>query len=113
MLSQFYYNGWGVFKDLGKTVDYLKDGALSGSAESMNFLGLLYHSGEGVPKDTLQSYVWLILAASKKAEYSKSRDLVGGELTGEQRLEGQRIAREIYARLKPGAAIKPESSQGL
>ena len=55
----------------------------------------MYWFGNGVVKDELEAYKWVLLAAMQGDEQAKENiDLIEKDLTATQRLEGQRLARE-------------------
>ncbi len=55
----------------------------------------MYSQGLGVPKDSVQAYMWLNLAAARGNEKAfKSRDLLEILMTPAQLAEAQRLARE-------------------
>ena len=91
-----YINGQHVAKNMDLAIEFLRRGADLDDAECMNLLGLYYATGEGVPKDELRAYVWLTLASSKDHQYAKFRDQIEAKLNGEQKADGQRMAREVY-----------------
>jgi TPR repeat protein len=63
----------------------------------------MYMSGQGVPRDYMQAYKWLNLAASQHSPGSdrdhsvRNRDLAAAQLTPAQIAEAQRLAREWQA----------------
>jgi TPR repeat protein len=62
-------------------------------------IGVLYDHGKGVPKDTVQAYMWYDLAASNGDEGGKkNRDLIAKEMTPEQIAEAKRLAKEEAAK---------------
>ena len=63
-------------------------------------LGARYGNGEGVPKDDLEAYKWLLLAGAQGNEIAKKNlSIVERKLTGSQRAEGQKLARKFKSRL--------------
>ena len=60
-------------------------------------LGLNYRNGYGVPKDLVQSYKWLNLAAGQgMTKAAEDRDTLVAEMTPEQIAEAQRLSTEFY-----------------
>jgi hypothetical protein len=39
-----------------------RDAAAKGNPDAMSFLGVMYHDGEGVPKDAVRSCMWFYVA---------------------------------------------------
>ena len=69
--------------------------AEKGIADAQFNLGLMYGNGEGVPQDYVQAYMWLNLAVVQGHENArKGRDIVYKNMTPEQIVEAQRLARE-------------------
>lgn len=71
-LATYYYEGWGVEKDLSKSFDWAKKSAESGTAAAQNMLGNLYNDGQGTQKNVDKAIEWYKKAASQKfpkAEY--------------------------------------------
>ena len=82
--------------------DTTRTRANSGDAEAQFELGLMYREGKGVPKDDVEAFKWLNLAAtyapaSEQKQYAEARDAVSKRLTPQQRAEGQRRSREWFA----------------
>ena len=68
---------------------------------AQHLLGLLYREGEGVPKDYVQAYMWLNLAAAAgEPEAGKIRDDLEKLMTAERVGEAQ----DLTAKWKPQAA---------
>lgn len=71
-LATYYYEGWGVEKDLSKSFEWAKKSAESGSAVAQNMLGNLYNDGQGTQKNVDKAIEWYKRSASQKnpkAEY--------------------------------------------
>ena len=61
----------------------------------------MYRTGEGVPQDDGEAYLWANLAAtyadaSDRVRYAEFRDRAAERLTPEQRADAQRRAREFF-----------------
>ena len=70
-----------------------------GDAEAQDDLGLMYYSGEGVPKDYAKSYMFFNLAAAQDHEDAEAcRDAIEKRMTKEQIDEGQKLTREWLER---------------
>ncbi len=59
----------------------------------------MYGTGEGVPQDYVQAYLWFNLAASRSTGEDResavsARDRVRAKMTAEQVADAQRLARE-------------------
>ena len=58
-------------------------------------LGVMYDQGQGIPQDDVLAHMWYNIAASQGIELAiKKRDLVTEEMTSEQIIEAQKLARE-------------------
>ena len=74
--------------------------AEQGDADAQNNLGYMYGYGFGVPKDRVQAYAWLNLAAAQGHKLAiESRDIVSKEMTPSQIEEGQKLRRELFKRI--------------
>src|SRR3954471_17106540 len=61
--------------------------------------GAMYANGRGVPKDAVQAYRWLNLAAARgQADAGKNRDRVAKTMTPAQIAEAQRLPEEWNAK---------------
>ena len=67
-------------------------------------LGLLYAQGHGVPKDLVEAYFWLAVAATvlpkctdpyadTQTDFDQVRDVMGKQITADQRTSAQARAR--------------------
>ena len=75
--------------------------AAQGNAAAQALLGMMYEEGQGVPKDYVQAYMWLSLAAAQGYERAtKLRDKLAEKMTPAQVAEAQRLAREWKAKGK-------------
>ena len=81
---------------------WYRKAAEQGIADAQYFLGVMYDKGQGVPQDSVQSYMWYTLAASRfpETEVQKremvvmGRGIVASKMTPEQIEEAQRLAQE-------------------
>ena len=82
-----------------KPIEEAKAKAEAGDAESEVELGLRYTNGEGVAKDYVETYEWLLLAARQGDEDAKKNMTeLESKLTPEQIAEGQKRARDLIPR---------------
>ena len=66
-----------------------------GDADAQVNLGVMYATGEGVPKDLVIAYMWANLAAAQGNFGAKAtREALKKEMTPAQIAEGQRLSRE-------------------
>jgi len=100
LLGLVYDAGTGVPEDDAEAVNWYRKAAQQGQARAQYNLGLMYSKGEGVPKDYSLAYKWVnIAAASGDQSAAQVRDIYLPELmTPEQIAEGQRLAREWFAK---------------
>ncbi|MDR8378067.1 sel1 repeat family protein, partial [Acinetobacter baumannii] len=68
-LAIMYLNGYGVKKDLSKSVEYYRKSALQGDADSQLQLGIRYLNGEGVERNIETAKEWF-----KKAKLSGNQE---------------------------------------
>ena len=69
--------------------------ANQGHAQAQVNLRIMSSQGRGVPKDSVQAYVWYTLAASQRDDLAgKFKNHLGKSMTPAQLAEGQRLARE-------------------
>ncbi len=93
----------GLKKNYAEAASWYRKSAVQGNAYAQASLGILYHSGKGLPHDDVQSEMWLIIAADHvlpddRDTIVEMRDSVAKHLTPEQVAEARRLAREW----KPG-----------
>ena len=108
-LGLMYEDGRGVVKDEAEAVKLYRIAAAEGYADAQHNLGVMYWLGNGVVKDEVAAYKWYLLAGAQGHELAKKKiPLIEKDLTGAQRAEGQRLAREW----KPpvGVAVGPTPS---
>jgi TPR repeat protein len=93
----------GLRKNYAEAASWYRKSAVQGNAYAQASLGILYHSGKGLPRDDVQSEMWLIIAADHvlpddRDTIVEMRESVARHLTPEQVAEARRLAREW----KPG-----------
>src|SRR5437867_7412955 len=82
-----------------KPLAEVKAKAQAGDADFQAELGLRYDKGEGVAKDYVEAYKWLLLAARQGDEDAKKNlTALESKLTPEQIADGQKRAREFKPR---------------
>jgi TPR repeat protein len=68
-LGMLYLQGQGVLQDYAQAVVWFRKAADQQHAKAQFALGLMYqHGQEGVPQNSTQAYVWLVLSASHAVE---------------------------------------------
>ena len=81
-----------------EAVKWYRKAAEQGHEYGQNNLGFCYITGEGVVKNDLEGYKWVLLAAAKGAKKAKENaSIVERRLSPEQRAEAQRMATEWQA----------------
>ncbi len=65
VLSELYYNGWGIKKDLQKAFYYNKLAAEKDSDQAQKLLAISYLKGEGVEKNPREAFKWFEILAQK------------------------------------------------
>ena len=82
--------------------------ARQGSSTAQARLGALQVVGYGLPRDRVQAYAWLNLAASAgDAEVLALRDKLGEQLSAEQRDAGEARSRDVLLAVPPLAGEPP------
>ena len=100
LLGRMYNSGEGVLQDYSQAVFWYRNAAEQGYALGQTLLGSMYISGLGVPEDDVQGYAWLNLAAAQGNDVAKAfRDSIRQGMTREQIAEGQKLSRELAARI--------------
>ena len=83
-----------------KRLKWYQLAAEQGSGKAQSNLGLMYRKGEGVAQDNVLAHMWLNLAASRlppgeeRDKAVRNRDEVAEEMTPDQIVEAQRLARQ-------------------
>jgi TPR repeat protein len=93
-LGACYALGAGVTKDDVEAVKWLKRAAEQGHAGAQMNLSSCYKLGKGVCKDDVQAYMWLNLAGQTNAGARILRDELSKEMSPQQIVEAQELARE-------------------
>ena len=66
-------------------------------------LGVMYHTGEGVPKDNVYAHMWWDIAASSgEKEAVKNRDIVAKRMNSNQIEKAKKLARECVRKKYKG-----------
>src|SRR5271166_3986210 len=87
----------GLKQDYAIAASWYQKSADQGNAYAQASLGILYHSGKGLPRDDVQSEMWLIVAAAHVEKDDRDtivemRDSVAVHLTPQQLAEAQKMA---------------------
>lgn len=96
----------GLKKDYAEAANWYRKSAEQGNPWAQASLGILYHSGKGVPHDDVQAEMWYIVAAGRvdandRPTIVEMRDSVAAHLTPEQRAEAERLASEWKPQRNP------------
>jgi uncharacterized protein len=76
-------------------MSWYQKAANQGNANSQVVLGAMYFLGQGVPKDSVNAYKWLSLAAARGAKNAEDmRNTVAAKMTSTQIAKAQRLTRE-------------------
>ena len=90
-------------KNSREKVEFLRKAAEQGDAIAQYYLGGMYQSGAGAPKDLVQAHVWYNIAGANGYEDAKRvLAIVDMEMTSEQKAEAMKLARELFAKLPNG-----------
>jgi TPR repeat protein len=82
-----------------EAVKWYRKAAQQNLAKAQNNLGVCYARNEGVAKDWVEAYKWLLLAARQGHEDAKKNiAMLESKLTPDQIAEGQKRARDFKPR---------------
>ena len=99
-LGSMYVIGRGVPQDDRQAGFWYRKAAEQGDVQAQALLGGMYIVGRGVPEDDVQGYAWLNLAAAQGDDEAKNlRTKIRKLMTREQIAEGQKLSRELAARI--------------
>jgi hypothetical protein len=93
-IAALYRDGGQSFpRDPAQAAEWYRKAAGQGDVTAQATLGLLYSIGQGLPRDDVEAYFWLDLAASvpgpNQQKYAANRQLVGARITADQLEEAQ------------------------
>jgi uncharacterized protein len=89
-LAVLYRDGAGKSfpRDVEQAASWYRKAADAGDPGAQGTLGILYAFGQGVPRNDVEAYFWLDLAAAVKSEnqaqYAVNRQNVGARITADQ-----------------------------
>jgi S1-C subfamily serine protease len=83
---------------LAMAVRWFRKAAEQGYKPAQSYLGDCYASGNGVPQDFVQAYMWYNLASVQT-----DRDAVAGKMTPEQIAEAQQLSRDFTPQKQSGS----------
>src|SRR5580698_7873832 len=89
----------GLKRDYAEAASWYRKSADQGNVYAQASLGILYHSGKGLPHDDVQAEMWFTISAGHAPQNDRDtiaemRDSVAAHLTPEQLNEARRLARE-------------------
>lgn len=89
----------GLKQDYAMAASWYRKSAEQGNVWAQASLGILYHSGKGLPHDDVQSEMWFIISADRAPTDDRDtivemRDSVAAHLTAPQMAEARRLAQE-------------------
>lgn len=89
----------GLKQDYAMAASWYQKSADQGNVWAQASLGILYHSGKGLPHDDVQAEMWFIISAGHAPAddldtITEMRDSVARHLTAAQVAEAQRLAHE-------------------
>ena len=110
-LAALYRDGAkGIARDMAQAAVWYRKAAEQNDAGAQGILGMLYTLGQGVPRDDVEAYFWLDLAASAggatQAQYIANRQNVGTRITADE-LEQVQERLSKWKRAHPRAAATP------
>jgi TPR repeat protein len=89
----------GLKQDYAEAARWYRKSAEQGNVWAQASLGILYHSGKGLPHNDVEAEMWFSLAADHSPKDDRDtivemRDSVASHLTPQQVAEARRLARE-------------------
>jgi TPR repeat protein len=89
----------GLKKDYAEAATWYRKSAEQGNVYAQASLGILYHSGKGLPRDDVQAEVWFTISADHAPANDRDtivemRDSVAAHLSPDQVAEAKRLAHE-------------------
>ncbi len=106
VLGLMYHRGVGVPEDVVKAAKWRKRAAEQGDSEGQLVFGAMHYLGQGMPEDHVSAYAWVSLAAAQGNERAKEgMKLLLSDFTPELVLEGERLARDLAARIARHARV--------
>jgi TPR repeat protein len=89
----------GLKKDYAEAASWYRKSADQGNVYAQASLGILYHSGKGLPHDDVQAEMWFAISADHAPQNDRDtiiemRDSVARHLTAQQLEEAKRMAHE-------------------
>jgi TPR repeat protein len=110
--KKLFYIYMGAAASLAQGIDVPKSASESfrwklkaadlGDPDAQASIAIAYEKGEGVPKDMVQAYRWINIAAVN-GRYAALREAWEGKLTPQQVAQGQELSREWKPRQLPGS----------
>jgi TPR repeat protein len=87
----------GLKKDYAEAASWYRKSADQGNVYAQASLGILYHSGKGLPHDDVQAEMWFTISADHAPQNDRDpivemRDSVAAHLSAQQLAEARRLA---------------------
>ena len=87
----------------GDVFDEARKAAGQGHADAQYYLGIMYDSGQGMPKDGIQAYAWVSVAAAQSFEHADEiSEMMTFGMTRAEIAEAQKLSREYLEAFGPG-----------
>jgi TPR repeat protein len=108
-LAALYRDGGKGFpRDMAQAAGWYAKAAEQGEVTAQAAIGVLYSIGQGVPRNDVEAYYWLGLAASVKGanqqQYAANRQIVGARITTDEQADvEERVAKWLAAHPHPAA----------
>lgn len=94
-LGVLYDQGNGVPQHYGEAMKWYRKAAEQGNTNAQYNLGVMYREGHGVTKDTVQAHKWFNIAAAQgHTDAEKARQKVAEDMTPQEVIKAQELARE-------------------
>jgi TPR repeat protein len=109
-LAALYRDGGkGLPRDVPRAASWYAKAAKQNDVTAQAALGVLYSIGQGVPRDDVEAYYWLGLAASvqgpNQQQYAANRQMIGARITTDQQADvDDRVAQWLAAHPHPAPA---------
>ncbi len=107
-LGGMFEFGHGVDVDFNKSAEYyLRSGEL-GAPAAQRKLGILYHHGQGLPKNNVRAYFWLMIGGFKNDRFSREAfEGAKSEMSTAEIAEAEELIRQFEQRSNQSTGTGP------
>ena len=105
-LGLMYGKGQGVAQDYAEAMSWYLKAAEKGHATAQLNIGTMYADGIEVPEDSVAAHMWFNIATARDIRAGAHRDMAEENLTSDEILKAQHLAREWFEKHGVMAARK-------